>query len=197
MAARAAVGASGPPARPGRTRPTPRGPAAADRARAAPVPPPPRRSRPASRAAGARPPAAGGSSRVRRRRCRGGVGWYVRRHGSVSHRGRGTWMKPRVCFTFQEFAIFRSADNPHFGGPRGGVSKANAFDVRTSPDDQAAGHSIREPRWRFAAYSHPIPSLSPSRRCGSDPMTRTGAMPRARMWPQSTSGGYGGTQPPE
>lgn len=52
--------------------------------------------------------------------------------------------------------------------------------------------SSREP-----PYSQPIPSLSPSRRCGSDPITRTGAIPRARMWPQSTSGGYGGTQPPE
>lgn len=45
-------------------------------------------------------------------------------------------------------------------------------------------------------HSHPNPSPSPSSRWGSDPTTRTGAMPIARMSAQSRSGGGVGTQPP-
>jgi len=59
--------------------------------------------------------------------------------------------------------------------------------------DRSAG----EPNEYCAAhYSQPQPSWSPSRRCGSEPTTRTGASPIALMSLQSRSGGGGGMQAP-
>jgi hypothetical protein len=87
---------------------------------------------------------------------------------------------------------------------------AGAFDARRGALRRFSGasayrHCCRElpsPTWRGwpndgrSHHSHPQPSPSPSSRWGSDPTTRTGAMPMARMSAQSRSGGGGGTQPP-
>ena len=63
-----------------------------------------------------------------------------------------------------------------------------AFDF---PKVFPSSSTLKQPSFMLVYRSHPIPSLSRSNLCGSEPVTRK---PRSEMSPQFKSGGYGAMQ---